>query len=221
MDVVLPLLSTSVTLVFAISVLLQYFRRRKVYQLVWGVALIMFAIGTGAELVGGIWGWSLLPYQLWWIFGAFFTAAYLGQGTIYLLTPRWFANLTMAILLAASAFGIYLVLTAPIDPASFDLINAKPRQMRLPDALTQGRFLTMPFNIYGTIALVGGALYSAIYFWSKKAMGTRALANVLIAVGTLIIGAGGGISKAGYPDALFVAELVGVIIIFAGFLKMK
>ena len=75
MNVVFPLLTTLVTLLFAVLVLVQYASRRRLYQLVWGVALIIFAIGTGSEIIAAIQGWSLLPYQLFWVFGAFFTAA--------------------------------------------------------------------------------------------------------------------------------------------------
>ncbi|MDO8670348.1 MAG: hypothetical protein Q7O66_02825 [Dehalococcoidia bacterium] len=220
MNIVLSLLSTSVTIIFAILVLRQYASRRKPYQLVWGLALIMFGIGTGCELVAAIGGWSLLPYELWWTFGAFFGAAYLGQGTVYLLAPRWVAHLTLAILGISSVVAAYSISSAPINIGDFALINAG--QMPLNEAMPKNiRLFTIPFNVYGTVALIGGAIYSAAYYRSKKTMGSRALGNILIAVGAMVVAAGGTVAKAGRPEYLFVAELVGMAIIFAGYLKTR
>ncbi|MBI2864634.1 MAG: hypothetical protein HYX94_08755 [Chloroflexi bacterium] len=218
MNVVLPFITTAVVFVFAILVLWQFFSRHKAYQLVWGIALVMFGIGTGSQLVASIWGWSLVPYQLYWLFGAFFTAAFLGQGTLYLLVPRWLANVTMAILVLASLVVAYLVFAAPIDTG----ILAKAGAVQPSEAMPGGiRFLTMPFNVYGTLALVGGAIYSAVFYWRKKARGDRAWGNILIAVGTIFIGAGGGLSKLGGPEYHSLAQLIGAILIFVGFLKTR
>ncbi len=220
MNIVLPFLSTSVTIIFAVLVLWQYASRRKVYQLVWGVALVIFGIGTGSELAAAIWGWSLLPYQLWWLFGAFLTAAYLGQGTVYLLVRRWLAHILMAILAVGSVVAAYLIFSAPIDMGDFALINAG--QMPLNEAMPKNiRLLTIPFNVYGTVAIIGGALYSAAYYGIRRTMGPRAMGNILIAVGTMVIAAAGTVAKMGLPEYLFVSELVGVVIIFVGFLKTR
>ncbi len=47
------------------------------------------------------------------------------------------------------------------------------------------------FNIYGTVALVGGALYSAYIFLRKRIMPQRVLGNVFIALGGLAPALGG------------------------------
>ena len=43
---VIPLISTVVSLAFALTVLDQYFARRKSYQLVWAIGLFMYFIGA-------------------------------------------------------------------------------------------------------------------------------------------------------------------------------
>jgi len=40
-------------------------------------------------------------------------------------------------------------------------------------------------NIYGTLALVGGAIYSAYIFWRKRVLFHRMIGNILIAAGAL------------------------------------
>ena len=48
------------------------------------------------------------------------------------------------------------------------------------------RTLTPIFNLYGTVTLVGGALYSAWIFWRKRVLLHRTIGNILIAVGALL-----------------------------------
>jgi hypothetical protein len=83
--VILPALSSALSFVFAALVLRQWGLRRQPFQLVWGVGLIWYGIAAGTELLGGLAGWNDHVYRAWYLFGAFFTAAYLGLGTIYLL----------------------------------------------------------------------------------------------------------------------------------------
>jgi hypothetical protein len=73
------------------------------------------------------------------------------------------------------------------------------------------------FNIYGTVALVGGALYSAYIFWRKRIMPQRVLGNVFIALGGLSPALGGTLARIGATEFLYVSELIGVIVIFIGF----
>jgi len=79
--------------------------------------------------------------------------------------------------------------------------------------------LTIILNIYGTITLVGGAIYSAFLFWRKKVLINRMFGNILIAGGALLPALGGSFLKAGLPDWLYLSELLGVILMYAGFLQ--
>ena len=98
---VIPLASSIVSLVFAVTILDQFFARRKPYQLVWTIGLFMYFISTGTEFWIGVWGLNQTVYRLWYLFGAIFVAAYLGMGTLYLLARRRTAHIIMAILLVA------------------------------------------------------------------------------------------------------------------------
>ncbi len=45
----------------------------------------------------------------------------------------------------------------------------------------------------------------------------RALGNTLIAVGAILPGIGGAMSRAGYTQVLYVAEFVGLVLIYFGY----
>jgi hypothetical protein len=75
--------------------------------------------------------------------------------------------------------------------------------------------LTIVLNIYGTIALVGGALYSAYLFWRKSVLFNRMLGNLLIAAGALMPAMAGSFVKAGLVDWLYMSELLGVVLMYA------
>jgi len=79
--------------------------------------------------------------------------------------------------------------------------------------------LTILLNIYGTLTLVGGALYSAFLFWRKRVLANRLIGNILIAAGALMPAMGGSFLKAGLADWLYISEFLGVIMMYIGFLQ--
>jgi len=100
LNVVLPLGSSLLSLVFGLMVFDQWLQRRHGFQLVWAIGLLWYAISAGSEFVGGAFGWSEPLYRVWYLIGAFYVAAYLGMGTIYLLSKTrfgYFAGVTVLI----------------------------------------------------------------------------------------------------------------------------
>jgi hypothetical protein len=218
MNVILPLMSTTVSIVFSAFVFAQFVTRRKVYQLLWGVGMLMYAVSTGCEFVGGLAGWSDPVYRMWYLFGAILVAAYLGQGTIYLLVPRRIAHAVMALLLLSSIYATYAVLAASIDMSLIMTGIHTATGQGMPAGV---RLLTPFFNTFGTFALVGGALYSAWVLWRRRILPHRVTANFLIAGGTLFIAFTGAIAKMGTPEFLYAGELIGSLVIFVGFLESR
>jgi len=212
---IIPLVSCVVSFIFALTVLDQFFARRKPYQLVWAIGLFMYFISTGTEFWVGTWGLNQIIYRLWYLFGAIFVAAYLGMGTLYLLTPRRVAHSIMVILLVASLYAIFQVFTASIDISTLHHLSGV--------AMPQGvRLMTPFFNTFGTIALVGGAIYSAWVFWRRRLMPHRVISNILIAVGALLPAFGGTLMRFGGDiNVFYLLELLGIIIIFIGFLRSR
>ncbi len=212
---VIPLVSSIISLIFALTILDQFFARRKPYQLIWAIGLFMYFISTGTEFWTQAWGLNETVYRLWYLFGAIFVAAYLGMGTLYLLVPRRAANIIMAILLVVSVYATFRVFTASLDLSTLHYLSgeAMPRGIRL---------MTPFFNTFGTIALVGGAIYSAWVYWRRRFMPHRVVSNVLIAVGAILPAVGGTSMRLGGALQLFyLLELLGIIIIFVGFLRSR
>ena len=66
--------------------------------------------------------------------------------------------------------------------------------------------------------LIGGALWSAWQFASKRHNGRRALSNVIIALGVIIVAVGGTVTFTGANGILEYTNLAGLAVMFAGFL---
>ena len=84
------------------------------------------------------------------------------------------------------------------------------------------RFMTPLFNTFGTVSLVEGAIHSAWVFWRRKIMLHRVVSNILIAVGASLPAVGGTHMRlVGRLPLFYIFELLGVIIIFVGFLRSR
>lgn len=162
-----------------------------------------------------MWGLNQTVYRLWYLIGAIFVAAYLGMGTLYLLARPRTAHIIMGILLVASLYAVFKVFTVSVDLSAIEHLSGA--------AMPQGvRLMTPFFNTFGTVALVGGALYSAWVFWRRRIMPHRVVSNILIAVGAILPAFGGTLMRFGGPLNLFyLFELLGIIIIFTGFLRSR
>jgi hypothetical protein len=177
----------------------------------------MYGISTFTEFYTETFGLHVIMFRLWYLFGAICVAAFLGQGTVYLLVRRRVAHILMAILMILSIYGAVRLFSTNID-----LGTAK----RLTDKIvvpTDIGVLTGLMNIYGTVTLIGGALYSAWIFWRKRILPHRVVSNVLIAVGALLPAIGGSLLRLGTARGVpfYILELAGVIIIFIGFLRTR
>ncbi len=219
---IIPLLSTLVTFTFAAAVFRRYLTRRGPHLFIWTIGLIFYGIGTLAEVILGL-TFSGLVLKLWYLSGAMLTAAWLGQGTVHLLVRRRGIALTLTgVLTAVSLLALTLVLLAPLTPAAASYNVAMPISSQYKDILARGGLtiaLTIILNIYGTLTLIGGAIYSAFIFWRKRALFNRMIGNVLIAAGAIAPAMAGSFVKLGLPDLLYLSELVGVIVMFVGFVR--
>jgi len=216
----IPFFSTIVTFFFAAAVFHRWHYKKPRHLILWGIGLIWYGLGTLSEVVLGF-TFSPLMLRVWYLSGAMLTAAWLGQGTVYLLVrKRGVANGLMALLGIATLVAIGLIVAAPLDVnAAFDI--TRPISIQYKDILTRSGpmiLLTVLLNVYGTITLVGGAIYSAFLFWRKNILINRMLGNVLIAAGALAPALAGSFVKAGLVDLLYLSELVGVVLMYSGFM---
>ncbi len=201
-----PFLTTLVSLFFTISVFRQYSKRRKIYQFIWGTGLLTFSVTTLFEFVSEIYGWNIPMYRAYYILIAPLVAI-LGLGTVYLFNRRA-GRYLMLYFAVVITFLIVLTLNAQIDTEKLQerIVggSAMPAGVRIISP-----FLTIP----GSIALIGGALYS----WYI----TRRSYNIFIAIGALLVAGGGGLSRFGVEWALYMLELLGIAVMYIGFIKSE
>lgn len=217
---ILPLFSALISFIFAGFVFRRYLKRRGAHLLLWTTGMIFYGLGGFCEAWYGLVGWSPLIFRLWYLFGAILVAAWLGQGTVYLLAKPAAAHILMALLGLGSLYAMVVVFNAEIDPARMTVSLHTGSELSGHAIVTQGvRALTPIFNLYGTVTLVGGALYSVWIFWRKRILLHRTLGNVLIAAGAILPAFGGTFSRFGIPGALYLSELLGAIVLFIGFLR--
>jgi hypothetical protein len=113
----LPALTALFALLFAALLFDQYRTRRGAYQLAWGVGALAFSVAAGAEALAAAVGWSEPIYRAWYLFGAVWTAGWLGAGTILLLAKTRFGY-WYALCLALSGLFTILVARRLEDPSA-------------------------------------------------------------------------------------------------------
>jgi hypothetical protein len=216
----ISILSTLVTFIFAVAVLSRYRYKHGNHLLHWGIGLILYGLGTLTEVLLSF-TFNSLALKVWYLTGAMLTAAWLGQGTVYLLVRRrGVAPALSVVLLVVSLVALGLILFAPITSAAATYNVSQPVSAQYKDILTRNGLiilLTILLNIYGTVTLVGGAIYSAFLFWRKKVLANRMIGNILIAAGALMPAMAGTLIKAGLADWLYVSEFLGVVLMYVGF----
>ncbi len=217
----LPFLSAAISLLFALFVFRRWaYKRKGAHLLLWGIGMTFYAIGGFCEGYYGAFGWHPLIFRLWYLFGAILVAAWLGQGTVYLLAKEKWAKTTMILLAVGSLWGVYKIFTAQLDPTLLNQSLHTGSELSGHAIVSSGvRTLTPIFNLYGVATLVGGAVYSAWIFFRKRVLLHRVIGNVLIATGALAPAFGGVFSRMGVPAALYIGELIGAMLMFAGFLR--
>jgi len=222
-QLILPLLSSAVMILFTASVLQRYVVRRKAHFLFWGIGLGMFAIGSLSEAYFAVVGWSAAVFFAWYLFGAALNAAWIGHGTLHLLVRRRWAHVVTVVLVVASIVaGVMMLSIVPrLEASAFERALPISEQYReIMPAIRDGatvRLTTPFFNIYGLLTLVGGALWSAWLFLRKQVLPNRVLGNALIAGGALSIGLASTATRLGFGGYLYLGELVAAVLMYGGF----
>lgn len=218
----LSVISALVSGVFAVVVLRRWWHKRRPHLLCWGIGLALYFTGSAAQAALAL-VWSPLLFGVWYWSGALAVAAWLGLGSVYLLVRRGniARNIHMALILISVMTLPWTIFLTPMDESVWypgaDMVtlyrDIMPRESR-----GTVRFFSPILNGFGTVALVGGALYSAHLFRRKQIMPNRVYGNWLIAAGGLLPALGGAFDEIGIPEYKYFGILLGAILIFAGFL---
>ena len=221
-NVVLPFLSAAFMLVFCIAIWCRFFARRGLHLLYWAIGLSMFTIASFAEAYLTL-GWDRWAFFTWYFFGAALNAAWIGQGTLYLLFSNRRVLPYTALLLLGSLAALTLMLQVMplLDEFQFSAQMPISEQYStiMPPARDGAtiRMATPLFNVYGTIVLAGGALWSSYLFWRKRIFPNRVIGNLLIAFGTLVMSLASVITRMGLGRWLIPGEILAAGLLFAGF----
>lgn len=220
MDTVVSLAAAVVTYCFAAAVFDQYLDRRRAYQLIWSLSLAAFAVSFTAQCIASARGWTPGLFRTWYGFGALYAVPLLGLGTVYLLCPRWARIVATIIVAELMVWGFARIYGVPLDADALVATAAgathPATQAVLPPDIRATAFW---LNMLGTLALVLGAAWSAWSFRRRRTAPHRVLSNLLIAGGTLIAGAAGGLERLGVPSLLFIGNMAGITVLFLGFLR--
>ena len=198
---------------FAVLVRRYRTKGRGIHLLWWTGGVATYGIGTALESVITLAGNTICLNKSWYVMGALLGAYPLAQGTVYLLLRRPTANLLSTITLPFVSATIVLVVLCPINP---DLLEPhRPSGNAL--GWSWLRAITPLINGYAALFLVGGAVLSSWRFARKRATLHLAFGNAFIAIGAILPGIGGIVAKTGTIKALYITELIGLILIWGGY----
>ena len=207
----LPALTAAVSAVFTIAVAMRYARSKRAALLAWSIGLGMFTIAALAGALAQTGGASETEYRIFYLLGGILNVAWLALGTVLLVTPR-FGVPALAIVVLLSLVSTYAVFTTPVN-----LQIALDTGKGFPDG-SLPRILAAIGSGVGSLVLIGGALWSAWAFLRRRHNGRRALSNIVIAAGVIIIAIGGTATFTGASGILEFTNLIGLSVMFAGFL---
>ena len=215
-----PLATAVLGFVFTGLIFAQWLHRRKPHQLAWSVGMLFYAVAAVMEAVAEATGsWNPMVYRIYIVLAASLVG-FLGLGSYYLIAKKKTGpHIYLGALIGWLAVFFYGTFTIELNT---ELLKALPGIVvggqALGDPLSFPRVMSLPFNITGSFFLLGGALLSIWRFARKREFAYRMWANVLIALGTLIIAAMGSMARAGNTNGLYVGEMLASAVLLAGFL---
>jgi hypothetical protein len=227
MNAALAAAATMVAVAFTFSTLDRWLRRRRPQDLAWSVALALFAVGAGALWWAESRGWSLVTFRVFYLAGAVLNVPWLALGTVYLLAGRAIGDRVRWWLVLLSGLSAGVVLFAPTRigvsgtelPTGKDVFGVAPR------------VLAAAGSGVAAIVIVAGAVWSVVRLARRhepamrgvhrvaSSPGQLVVGNLLIAVGTIVLSASGTLAgRLGKDTAFAITLLIGIVVLFAGFL---
>lgn len=179
----------------------------------WALGVFFYGVGTGLESTITLFGNSIALTKAWYVAGALLGGYPLAQGTVYLLLKRKTADILSWITIP------FIVITAVLVIISPSVAEALEPHRPSGDVLGWSwvRLMTPFINLYAAAFLIGGAILSSVRYFRAQNQLSRAVGNILIAVGAILPGIGGGMAKAGMVEALYIGELIGIVLIWGGY----
>jgi hypothetical protein len=216
---VFPLAAAVLSFVFAGSLARRWRQRRRGYEVLWALSLVMYGVASLAMAVGLLSGWSELTYRLFWLFGAVLNVPYLAQGELMLVSRRrWLISAFMVVLVVGTVAAVWAVFSAAVDPAVLE--SSWPRGIKAFGDDSPAYRMAQVFSYPAYIYLVAASVWSAVKMRGHPDLKNRSVGTILIAVGATVVAIGSGFGAVLDAAWLFSASLaVGMAIMFGGFLR--
>lgn len=217
--------ATLVASAFALCTGERWLRRRRPHEAAWTQSLIMFALGSLAYWWAGAVGWNSANFRAFYLFGAILNVPYLAVGTVFLLGGSVIGRRVRFGVHLLATFCAGALLTAPTVgeipatglPEGREVFGVGPRVMAAVGSGVAATVLIVG-AVWSVWRLVRGSRRRAV---ASSVMSPRRLVvtNVAIAIGSLVLGAGGTFFTSSEQEIGFGILLVtGIVILFAGFL---
>jgi hypothetical protein len=218
---IFPLAAAVIALAFAAVLAGRVADRWRPHEAVWVLALLMYAVASGAMFLGVLQGWTPFDFRVYWLFGAVLNVPFLLAGEAYLLAPR-----------RAVAHAFLIVLVGLSVLAAVAVIGADVHRVPLSRSLPLGKDVfgdgSLPYRLaqyYSLPAyflLLAGLVWSALQMKGKPGLRDRVAGTFGIAAGATIVAVGSGIGAAYHVVPLFsVALAAGIAVMFWGFLRVS
>jgi hypothetical protein len=209
-----PIVTTLLAIPFSLEIYRRYRQHpERLHLWWWAVGIATYGVGTFTESLTTLLGWREPVFRAWYISGALLGAAPLAQGTVYLLLSRRVAHALTGILVAYVVVAAVAVCLSPIDYGAVEAHRLSGRVF----AWQWVRAFSPLVNLYAVVFLIGGAVLSALRYSANRDTRYRMWANVLIAIGAILPGIGGTATRMGHVEVLYVTELVGMLLTWAGY----
>ena len=206
---VLPLLTALIAALLAARVGGSAVRRFAPAKLLWAFGLLLFAIAAAAEAYGESDGWGSASFRAYYLAGGCLTVGFLGVGSALLSLPRDPGLVLVGALTTATVGAVVGVLVADLDPAI--LAAAHGHRPPANDALTGHAFVwAIAINTVGSLLLLGSSVASIV-------RRRRVAANVALVVGIAIVALSGTLTRFGSYGFVYVGQIVGLVLLAAGF----
>jgi hypothetical protein len=213
-----PLATALLGFVFTGLVFRQWLKRRRPHQMAWTIGLLFYAVAALMEFLSEYSGaWNPTVYRIYIVLAASLVA-FLGLGTLYLLVHgRLWGHIYLGFTLVCLV--VFLAGTFTTGLAAEKLVpGITVGGQALGPSLSFPRLMSFFFNIPGSVLLIGGALFSIWRFSRKREYRYRTWANVLIALGAIVIAFVGSRARLGNTAGLYPAEMFASALLLAGFL---
>jgi hypothetical protein len=205
----LPVAAALLAALFSVILVRSHRRRAAGEKLLWAGGFALFAVAAASEAVAQGSGWSSGLFRGYYLAGGVLAVAYLGAGSAWLHLPRRARDVLAGALAIATVAAAASVLLAPVHASA--LAATPSGRPPANDALAGHAFLwAVALNSFGTLFLVGGALYSIV-------RRQRVRASLWIGGGALVLALSTSMSRAGDYSFMYLGELVGIGLMFYGF----